>query len=203
MRILLLVLLVLVGCVETRPRPFLTSTGDAGETSTLDVAPLPAPPRDNAYVCACLVQVPVECTSHCGFVASGTHVTEDGFCDLGLRNASVCFPAASDALTFADLQADCETRVQAVVSQGARAFYRHCTEACAIRYGCSAVRYDGTVETLRWDRCEAACAPIALDFVPGTWEGNWDRATFVPATSTPECHGVAPRDSPVVCGRLL
>lgn len=208
---------------RTVPRLTTTNPGDAATAPDPDEPPpSPArpPPGDNVYVCSCIIQVPPLCRpSWCGDFGTGTQVLPaDGFCDLGLRDARVCYPAAlnprsvvappgAHAPSYAELAADCVGRVAWVVGAGARrALGEGCGGAygegpCAVRWGCSAVRVDGAVATAHDDACDAACPHVDLvQVTPGHW--NLEEATYLSTLNQWLCDGATDTpETPVVCHR--
>jgi hypothetical protein len=192
--VVLAVALVLYGCSpESRPFPVLAGT-DASDASLPDASEASVPRDDNAYVCACVAYLPVECVWGCGTIGSGT-AASGGHCDFGLRHVTTCVPG-TEARTHAELQADCSGRVQAVLGRALTAIYGSCAE-CRLRIGCSAVRYDGTVETRREARCDEPCAATPLGF---STEWNYRTATYVPAGVGEACQSTG--DTPQLCGWL-
>jgi len=172
-----------------------------------DGADAALPPGANAYVCACVIQVPIECADWCGVFNSGTTPTGDGWCDFGLREAWTCLPtAAGDTTwTYADVQRDCVTRVETVVRSAVRRIYADCPAAafgCDVRVGCSGVRSDGTSPTQHAAICASPCLDVPLtENAHGDW--NLQTATYVPAAQINLCFGeTTPRDTAHVCGWL-
>lgn len=215
-----------IGCADPNaPSPWLTGgTSDAGTmppihqqvqpSSTLPITQLD--PSSNAYVCACRALIPLNCAEGCGTIFSGTGaVTLDGdaYCDSGLRNLRVCYRQGIDraSLTYRDLEQDCRTRVQENIREGLRFGFRNrCTNSppgygpCEIRYGCSALRLNGTVDLIREDRCSRSggiCGSIPLVNIDHSPWANYSEATYVRASEQYQC-GQVRVDTSVVCGNV-
>lgn len=220
-------LLLLTACGPARITPRLANdhdvvTRDGVTAPDPDQPPVRAggpPAGDNVYTCSCTIRLPAACLPEwCGQFETGTQILPDGTCDLGLRDAHVCFPAALNPRSAAapatahwpsydELVADCAQRVSAVVGPGARRVFAlgcggaYGVEPCEIRWGCSALRVDGTVATGHDDACDQRCPAVDLtELTPGHW--NFDQATYLSELNQWLCHGatVTP-DTPIVCHR--
>lgn len=198
---------VLTGCYESPYRFSSLETSDETESTTLwpsrnfDAAELDAvlttpaqgdaaqtnavPTEHNAYVCACRALVPIGCVNNfqCGFVGTGTQVTDDGrYCDLGTREAKVCFngmrrPPGS----LLDLEYDCSGRVRTAALLGLRFAFSTCRQGashCQIKLACTAVDVNNRVRTTAVNVCNgSSCQPQE----PLNYNLNNARtATFVP-----------------------
>lgn len=174
----LLGILFLSGCDGNVPRPWVSRMGnDAGVSGDGMVnTPETIPPErtfpvdSNAYSCYCRFQVPLSCLSPgCGTVGTGTYQTDDGYCDVGVRELHVCLPEAlqprvTGRLTReSEAQADCLGRVQNALREALRATYPGCGEVCNLQYGCSAVRLDNSIRSYHDARCNRPCERVALD----------------------------------------
>lgn len=209
----LCLLLCLMACApEQHGWPAISNGTDAGDVDTgprIQPSEAGVSPTDNAYLCTCRIQVPLNCINGCGTITTGTSTTTDQFCDFGYRNAIVCLPTLSHPPTNADLEADCSGRVQTAIREGLRVGYNSCTAeaprlgACDIRFGCSALHEDGTAFTVSRSYCDGACPSVALVSTPGAAGGyNFGRATYVPASLQTHCS--TPRaDTVPACGQLL
>lgn len=163
-------------------------TPDTGTTASSDAGVVPVPdrratlledlqPGDNSYTCACKILVPVRCVNSfvCGLPATGTWPAGD-FCDLGIRESSICFPVPFT--TVEQAEADCSGRVRSAVMLGIRWAFSSCRGGgshCQIRIQCTSLDVNGRVRTARIDRCNDCWpAPLASDL------SNARVATYVP-----------------------
>jgi hypothetical protein len=141
------------------------------------------PEGHNSYVCACRVFIPLNCINsfECGFVGSGTSVSDDRrFCDLGTRESKICLNAPLG--TVEEVERDCSVRVRSTVLLGLRWAFGACRgsetgQHCGVRIACTAIGLNGTVQTQRIEgRCNENCWPEPL---AGN-VSNARTATYVP-----------------------
>lgn len=158
------------------------------------------PSTDNGYICYCRFQVPLSCiASGCGMITTGTSITPDNFCDVGVREVGVCIPGNVTSPTFQEVENDCTGRVEQTLRAGLHASYPNCGERCNIRYGCTAIRLDGTVRSLRTDRCLTDCSTVPLIRNPSDNSLNYEQATYIPVETQIACQDEVLYPTPHLC----
>lgn len=209
--LLIFVCLQLLGCEDpNRPFPEVSSTNrspvDSGyvlpdgslrptleDASDNDVFVERIPETDNTYICYCRFEVPLNCVQPgCGTIFTGTGVTSDNFCDVGIREVNICIPQTTPPLPVEAIVADCEGRITTTLREATRIAFAYCRSEppflgpCDIRYGCTARRLNGGVRTFRTDRCTVDCGNIPLQRDP-SGNLNLQQATYILAENQYQC----------------